>query len=65
MRAFIKSMDELAWKAVLTGWTPPTKKVESGNKVPKSKLDWTTEEDKLSSNNCKALNAIFNGVSPT
>ena len=65
MGAFIKSMDELAWKAVLTGWTPPTKKDESGNEVPKSELDWIAEENKQLSNNWKALNAIFNRVSPT
>ena len=65
MRAFIKYMDELAWKAVLTGWTLSTKKVESGNNVLKNELNWTAKEDKKSSNNWKALNAIFNGVSPT
>ena len=37
MHAFIKSMDKLAWKAVLTGWTP-TKKDESRNEVPKRNL---------------------------
>ena len=39
MHAFIKSMDELAWKVVLTNWTPPTKKDESGKDVPKSELN--------------------------
>ena len=63
MLAFIKSMDELAWKAVLTCWSPPTKEDESSKEVPKSKLEWTIEEDKKSSNNWKTLNAIFNGVS--
>ena len=62
MRAFIKSMDELAWKAILTDWT---KKDESGSEVPKSELDWTVEENKQTSNNWKALNDIFNQVSPT
>ena len=65
MHAFIKSMDELAWKAVLTGWSPPTKEDESGQEVPKRELEWTIEENMESSNNWKALNAIFNGVSPT
>ena len=39
MCAFVKSMDELAWKVVLTGWTPPTKKYESRNDVPKIELE--------------------------
>ena len=51
MRAFIKSFDELTWKVVLTGWTPPTKKDELGNEFPKRKLDWTAKENKQSSNN--------------
>ena len=42
MRSFIKSMDKLSRKAVLIGWTPPTKKDKLGNEVPKSELDWTT-----------------------
>ena len=33
--------------------------------MPKSDLEWSTKEDKQSSNNWKALNAIFNRVSPT
>ena len=39
MHEFIKLIDELYWKAFLIGWTPPTKKDESGNEVPKSELD--------------------------
>ena len=33
--------------------------------MPKIELEWSLEEDKKSSNNWNALNAIFNGVSPT
>ena len=28
MRVFIKSMDDLAWKAIISGWTPSTEKEE-------------------------------------
>ena len=38
MRAFIKSQDEKAWRAVLSGWTPPTESNDV-TKV-KSELDW-------------------------
>ena len=58
-------MDELNWKAFLTGQPPPTKKDKLENNVPKIELEWSPEEDKQSSNTWKALNAIFNGVSPT
>ena len=61
MHTFIKSMGELAWKTVLTGWSPSTKENESSKEVPKSELEWTIEENTWSSNSWKALNAIFNG----
>ena len=48
----------------MTSWTPPTKKDESEKDGPKSELEWSSKEDKQSSNNWKALNAIFNRVSP-
>ena len=32
-------------------------------RCPKANFDWIADEDKQSSNNWKALNAIFNGVS--
>ena len=45
LRAFIKSLDELAWKVFLTGWYPPTKEDESSKEMLKSELEWTTKED--------------------
>ena len=51
MRAFIKSMDELAWKALMTDWSHPMKEDESGNEFPKSELEWKTEEDTQSPDN--------------
>ena len=60
MCAFNKSIDEKAWKKVLTGWTSPTVTDEEGNVTVKSELiglqkktDW------------KALNTIFHDVNPT
>ena len=44
-------MDELAWKAIFIGWSPPTKEEELGKEVPMSELEWSTEEDTQSSNN--------------
>ena len=45
MHTFIKSMDELAWKAVLTSWSPSTMENEFSKEVPKSELEWTIEEN--------------------
>ena len=65
MKAFIKALDERAWRSVLSGWTPPTTTDTEGKTIPKPELEWTSEEDKLASYNSKALNAIFNAVDPT
>jgi len=62
MKAFIKAIDEKAWRSILTGWTHPTTKDEKGNAVPKPEEEWSGDEDKLANNNSKALNAIFNAV---
>ena len=62
MRAFIKAQDERAWRSILSGWTPPDEKLDDGTTQIKSELDWSLEDEKLSSYNNKALHAIFNGV---
>ncbi|CAM8982516.1 unnamed protein product [Rhodiola kirilowii] len=62
MKSFLKSLDERAWKAVLTGWTKPTMENLIGEAVPKPEALWTEAEDKVSMGNSKAMNAIFSGV---
>ncbi|KAK2362046.1 gag-protease polyprotein [Trifolium repens] len=62
MIAFIKSMDQKAWKAIVTGWNHPIVTAEDGSSILKGERDWTPEEEAESNNNSKALNAIFNGV---
>ena len=63
MVAFLKSLDNKAWKAVLTGWVHPviTKEGEATTEK-KPEEQWSKEEDDLALGNSKALNAIFNGV---
>ena len=65
MWAFIKSIDEKAWRLVLRGWKPPTKTYDEGKTVPKDEAAWMPKEDSLSTQNSQALNVIFNGVDPT
>ncbi|KAK2358620.1 gag-protease polyprotein [Trifolium repens] len=64
MTAFLKSLDNRTWKAVLRGWEHP--KVKDANGVDTEELkpeeDWTPAEDTLALGNNKALNALFNGV---
>ena len=62
MKAFIKSVDEKARKAILTGWDHPMARNDKRESVPKPEVNWTANEDKLANRNSKALNAIFNAV---
>ncbi|CAM8956810.1 unnamed protein product [Rhodiola kirilowii] len=62
MKSFLKSLDERARKAVLTGWTEPTMENLTGEAVPKPEALWTEAEDKAFMGNSKAMNAIFFGV---
>ncbi|CAM8941130.1 unnamed protein product [Rhodiola kirilowii] len=57
MKAFLKTLDERAWKAV--GWTPPTMANAEGQVVPKPEERWTKTEDKTAVGNSIAMNAIF------
>ena len=64
MIAFIKSMDDQAWKAVIKGWEPPKVNDDKGNPtdVVKDEEDWDDADYKGSVGNSKAMNALFNGV---
>ena len=65
LRAFKKSIDEKSWGSIVLGWEPPTKTDVEGKTIPKSEVEWTPEEEILSTQNLRTLNAIFNGVDPT
>ena len=65
MRVFIKSLNEKSWRSVLIGQTHPTITDENGNIVPKPKITWSINDDKLAFYNNKALHAIFNGIGET
>ncbi|KAK2453398.1 gag-protease polyprotein [Trifolium repens] len=64
MVAFLKSIDSQVWRAILSGWEAPVVTDKDGNKtnVLKAELEWTKEEQELSTYNSKAINALFNGV---
>ncbi|XP_012834159.1 PREDICTED: uncharacterized protein LOC105955000 [Erythranthe guttata] len=62
MKMFIKSIDERAWRAIITGWTPPMIKGEDKEEVFKPEADWSDGEILLANYNSRALNAIFSGV---
>ena len=62
MRAFIKAIDERAWRSILTGWTHLTTTDSSNNVTLKPEETWSTDEDRIVNYNSKALNAIFNAV---
>ena len=54
MRAFLYSIDESIWDTVDIGWTRPEE----------AKSTWDKAALAASNDNSKALNAIFDGVSP-
>src|SRR4051812_44831303 len=64
MVAFLKFLDNKAWKVVVKGCTHPV--ILDANKQPTSKLkpgeDWDKEEDELALGNSKFLNSIFNRI---
>lgn len=64
MVAFLKSMDNKTWKAVIKGWEHHVVKDKDAKDTTdlKPEEDWFKEEDELVLGNSKALNALFNGV---
>ncbi|KAL8511203.1 hypothetical protein ACS0TY_017865 [Phlomoides rotata] len=60
MRMYIKSIDERAWRSILTSWEPPRTSADEDNEVTiKRELDWIAGEITTTSFNSKALNTIF------
>ena len=45
MIAFLKSIDNKTWKAVVNAWCPPQVMDTKGKIGPKLEKDWTKEED--------------------
>ncbi|CAM8987050.1 unnamed protein product [Rhodiola kirilowii] len=62
MKAFLKSLDERAWRAVMIGWTEPMMANPEGVVMPKPEALWSEADDVAAVENSKALNAIFYGV---
>lgn len=62
MKATIKSIDPLAWKAMESGWTSPVARGDDGKDVPKNEELWTDEENKMAKFNARALTVIHCSV---
>ncbi|CAM8929137.1 unnamed protein product [Rhodiola kirilowii] len=62
MKAYLKSLDEKAWRAILVGWTHPLMANVEGIIVLKLEALWTDAYEKAAAGNSKAMNAIFSGV---
>ncbi|GFP79839.1 hypothetical protein PHJA_000127300 [Phtheirospermum japonicum] len=62
MLAYIKTMDERSWRAILTRWEAPMRDDPDGDIILKNKIDWTAEELATSNANTKALNVIYSFV---
>ena len=64
MIAFLKSIDNEVWNCVEDGYTPPTIEVD-GKIILKPKSEWSKEEKHASNCNSKAINGIYNGLTPS
>lgn len=64
MVAYLKSLDNRSWKAVIKGWSHPVIVGGDGQTTTKLKPeeDLFKEKDDLALENSKALNVIFNGI---
>jgi len=64
MSAYLKSIDNKTWKAVLKGWEHLVVLDHDGNKTEalKPEEEWSATEDEQALANSIALNALFNGV---
>ncbi|KAI3443710.1 hypothetical protein Pfo_000375 [Paulownia fortunei] len=62
MRAFIKLVDEKAWKFVVSSWQHPIMENDKKEVVLKPEDLWAALDNELASYNFKALNAIFSVV---
>ena len=62
MKAFIKTLDEKAWKLVFTDWKHSTAKDDAGNVVLTLEVKCSADDDRLANYNSKTLNATSNGI---
>ena len=53
LKAFIKALDEKAWRSVLTGWKHPTTKDDKGNVTLTPEEKWSSDDDRLTNYNSK------------
>ena len=65
MTAFLQSIDREGWNYVELGYTKPIVVNEGNITIPKPMAQWTKEEKEAFTFNCRALNTIFNGVTPS
>ena len=62
IKAFIKALDEKAWRSALSSWKHPTTKDDKGNVTLTSEVKWSGDDNKLANYKSKVLNAIFNSI---
>ena len=63
MIAFFRAVDHQSWDIVVNEYSDPTIIVDGQTKL-KPKAQWTADEKTKSNCNNKAINAIYNGITP-
>ena len=64
LTAFLQSIDVDVQNCVKFGYTKPTVVIDGGKTIEKPMPQWTKEDKQAFNWNSKALNAIFNSVTP-
>ena len=64
MIAFLRAINNQVWDIIFEGYTDPTVSVDEQT-VKKSKAQLSEAEKTKSNCNNKAINAIYNGITPT
>ncbi|CAM8893276.1 unnamed protein product [Rhodiola kirilowii] len=59
MKAFLKSLDNMIWRAVEKGWTHPATIGEDGKETLLAEDKWNEVERSDAAGNSKATNVIF------
>ena len=63
MIAFFRTIDDQVWNTVVEGYSDPTVIVD-GQTIKKRSAQWTANEKTKSNCNNKAINAIYNRITP-
>ncbi|RKH55274.1 DUF4219 domain-containing protein, partial [Corallococcus interemptor] len=63
MIVFLRAIDDQVWDSIVEGYSNPTVTVDDQT-VKKPRAQWSADKKTKSNCNNKAINAIYNGITP-